>query len=267
MKSRNERFHDKYARVYDEVYERSPYWRFYRDVTWHNVKRFLPRDAGARIADLGCGTGEWGLRCMASGYRVTFVDLSNEMICRARDRVGAEYPGREADFLRADIADLRDLPSGTYQMAIAQGDPLSFTGDPRRAAREIHRILAPGGIAVCSVDNRCAGYDHYLEKGDVEALEAFHKSGNTEWLARDRKDRFPTHAFLPAELERLFVQSGFEVLELAGKTALDVRHHAALLDDPVQYRKLLKVELECRREPAFLGRAAHLEIVARKGAG
>ncbi|MFN0207313.1 MAG: class I SAM-dependent DNA methyltransferase [Planctomycetota bacterium] len=264
MKGRNERFHDRYARVYDDVYERSAYWRFYRDVTWHQLKRFLPRESGAQIVDLGCGTGEWGLRCMASGYRVTFVDLSNEMICRARDRAAEEYPGREAQFLRADIADLQELASESYQLAIVQGDPLSFTTDPRRAAREIYRTLAPGGIAICSVDNRCAGYDHYLEKGDVKELEQFHRTGTTEWLAKDKKERFPTHSFLPAELEKLFVQSGFEVIEIAGKTALDIRRHPEILDDNENYRRLLKIELECRKEPAFLGRAGHLEIVAKK---
>ncbi|MBI3818105.1 MAG: methyltransferase domain-containing protein [Planctomycetes bacterium] len=264
MKGRNERFHDRYARVYDAVYEKSAYWRFYRDLTWHNVKRFLPRDAGAEIADLGCGTGEWGLRCMASGYRVTFVDLSNEMLCRARERVDEEYPGRESLFIKSDICELKDLPSDRFGLALAQGDPLSFTEDPARAAREIRRILRPGGVAIASVDSRCNGYDYYLESGDLDSLEEFHKSGKTEWLARDKRERFPTHAFLPGELTKLFERAGLEVVDLCGKTCLDARGHAELLEDPKAFRRLFNIELECRREPAFIGRAAHLEIVVKK---
>lgn len=264
MKGRNERFHDRYARVYDSVYEKSEYWRFYREVTWLNVKRFLPRTAGAAVADLGCGTGEWGLRCMASGYRITFVDLSNEMLCRARDRAAEEFPGREAAFVKADICEMSELADESFALVLAQGDPLSFTSDPARAAREIRRILAPGGVAVVSVDNRCNGYDYYLESGDVEGLEQFHKSGNTEWLTRDKRERFPTHAFLPSELKKLFERAKMEIVDLAGKTCLDVRRHAELLEDPKIYRKLLAIEMDCRREEAFIGRAAHLEIVVRR---
>lgn len=266
MKGRNERFHDRYARVYDSVYEKSAYWRFYRELTWMNVKRFLPRDAGAAIADLGCGTGEWGLRCMASGYKITFVDLSNEMLSRARDRVEREYPGKAAIFIKSDICELGELASENFALVLAQGDPLSFTSNPQRAAKEIRRILQPGGVAVVSVDNRCNGYDYYLESGDLDALQKFHKSGDTEWLARDKGERFPTHSFLPGELQKLFERAGLEIVDLSGKTCLDARGHAELLEDSNAFRKLLAIEWECRKEPAFMGRAAHLEIVVKRAA-
>jgi len=263
MKRSNQRYHDRVAPIYDQVYERSPYWRVYRELTWRQIRRWLPRTAGAPVADLGCGTGEWGLRCLASGYAVTFVDLSEEMLSRARDRAEREAPRGTASFVRADVADLGAIATGTFALAIAQGDPLSFTEKPRRAVSEMRRILAPGGIAIASVDNRCAAYEHYLERGDLDGLKKLHRTGTTEWLARRADERFPTHAFLPSELRKLFEGSGFEVLDLAGKTALDLRRHAALLEDEAARRALLAIELECRREPAFLGRASHLEIVAR----
>ncbi len=266
MKGRNERYHDRVAPLYDDLYDRSPYWRFYREITWVRLKRLLPREAGAAIVDLGCGTGEWGLRCLRSGYRVTFVDLSQGMLARARDRLAREQPGREAEFLCADVADLRALPSETFALAIAQGDPLSFTSRPKRAIREMHRILAPGGVVLASVDNRCAAYEHYLERGDLAGLQKLHRTGATEWLARDRGERFPIHAFLPGELRRGFESAGFEVLDVAGKLALDLRRHPKLLEDPATFRRCLAIEIECRREPAFLGRAAHLEIAARRPA-
>ena len=130
--------------------------------------------------------------------------------------------------------------------------------------REIRRVLAPGGAVIASVDNRCAAYDHYLERGDLEGLERLHRTGATEWLAERANERFPTHAFLPSELRRLFEKAGFEVVDLVGKTALDLRRHAALLDNLDAVRALIRIELACRREPAFLGRASHLEIVARR---
>jgi ubiquinone/menaquinone biosynthesis C-methylase UbiE len=264
MKGRNERYHDRVAPIYDEVYGNSPFWRFQRELTWRAIKPHMPRKAGARIVDLGCGTGEWGLRCLDSGYEVTFVDLSNEMICRARERVEREHPGKAAVFLRADVCELGELASDRFALAIAQGDPLSFTKDPRRAMREIARVLEPGGVLVASVDNRCAAYDHYLERNNLEELLAFHATGKTEWLARDPKERFPTQTFSPTEIRKLVERAPLELLDISGKTALDLRRNPTLLEDPESYRKLLSIEWDCRKEPAFMGRASHLEITARK---
>jgi hypothetical protein len=60
------RYHDRVARQYDSIYD-DPYWEFHDELTWRLIKPFLPRDAAARCADLGCGTGKWGLRLLKSG--------------------------------------------------------------------------------------------------------------------------------------------------------------------------------------------------------
>jgi predicted TPR repeat methyltransferase len=57
--------------------------------------------SGARVLDLGCGTGVPTARQLVdAGLRVTGVDLSAGMLARAR----ANVP--EADFVQADVADL-----------------------------------------------------------------------------------------------------------------------------------------------------------------
>ena len=71
--------------------------------------------------------------------------------------------------------------AGAFALAVAQGDPLSFTSDPVKAVREIARILEAGGAVVASVDNRCASYDHYLERGDVKVK----RPGRMRWEYRD----------------------------------------------------------------------------------
>src|SRR5262245_41213371 len=119
-KSANERFHDRIASKYDSIYsENDLYWRFYREITWKHLRPFLPRNANARALDLGSGTGEWGIRLLKSGFRVTFVDLSQEMLESARQRVANEAPRGDASFHKADLADLSGLPEGEYEFATA----------------------------------------------------------------------------------------------------------------------------------------------------
>ena len=85
------RYHDRVARQYDSIYE-DPYWEFHDELTWRLVKPYLPTDLSVACADLGCGTGKWGLRLLKSGFAVTFVDNSAAMIGQARgklDEMGA----------------------------------------------------------------------------------------------------------------------------------------------------------------------------------
>src|SRR5215212_541721 len=82
------RYHDRIARQYDAIYD-DPYWQFHDELTWRLIKPFLPRDATAHCADLGFGTGKWGLRLLKSGYPVLFLDSAAAMVEQARAKVEA----------------------------------------------------------------------------------------------------------------------------------------------------------------------------------
>ena len=74
------------ARQYDAIYD-DPYWEFHDELTWRAVKTYLPRDLSSACADLGCGTGKWGLKLLKSGFATTFVDHSAAMIEQVRERL------------------------------------------------------------------------------------------------------------------------------------------------------------------------------------
>jgi ubiquinone/menaquinone biosynthesis C-methylase UbiE len=260
----SKRYHDRVARQYDSIYD-DPYWHFHDELTWRLVKPYLPRDATARCADLGCGTGKWGLRLLKSGYPTLFLDHSGSMVEQARAKV--EELGNKAakaSFLVADIVEMPQVEPASIGLIVAMGDPLSICTDAQRAAREMNRVLKPGGVAIATADNKLAAVDHFVERGNLDALEEFVNTSRTQWLTADERERFELTTFTPGGLTKLFERAGFEVLELKGKPVIPVRQNKQLLarDDAVQ--RLLRLEAELSKDPTAAGRAGHLQIVARK---
>jgi SAM-dependent methyltransferase len=260
MLTPNQRYHDRVASRYDDIYAKDPYWSYYRDVSWQDLKRSLPTDLALPVLDVGCGTGLYGLKLMRSGFRVVFSDLSRKMLDVADRNARTQFPGRRVEAVQADITDLEPFDDRQFSLVVAQGDVLSFALDWQRALSSVRRVLAPGGRAVLSVDSRFGGVDPFLKQNDLDGLEDFLRCGTGEWLADRPEERFPFHAFVPDELARCAGRAGLVLVRIIGKTLFDLRHGHCWLDDTASRRRLLALELRYGETAFALGRAHHLQV-------
>lgn len=261
-----QRYHDRVARRYDASY-RDAYWQFHDALTWEYLKPFLPSDQSGEVLDLGCGTGKWALKLLKSGFRVACVDISGAMVERARSKITEVAAEDRAAFVQADLCDLSALSSEHYTFAVALGDPIGCTRSPAKALKEIRKRLVPGAVLVATLDNKLAALDYYLETGSPQEMRDFLRRGKTHWLTREENERFDIHTFTPAEAVKLFENAGFEVLEVRGKTVLDLRRFRHLLEDPAERRTWSKIERSLSKDADAIGRAGHLQIAARVRGG
>jgi SAM-dependent methyltransferase len=103
----------------------------------------IDRVAPGRALDAACGTGRHAARLVALGHEAEGVDLTPEMLARARVNVP------DASFREAD---LRSIPSGdgAYDLVVC-GLALAHLPDLTDAVTELSRVLAPGGRLIVSV--------------------------------------------------------------------------------------------------------------------
>jgi ubiquinone/menaquinone biosynthesis C-methylase UbiE len=165
----NRKYHDRVAGKYDVVYD-TPYWRFYRDVSWRHLKPYIPERRPASAADLGCGTGWFGTRLLKAGCAVTFLDPSGKMLEEARAAVEREGSrGLTVRYVQSGMEQMGEIESASLDFATGQGDPLSFCEEPARALAD----EAAGGYASSPLPgSRPEGYHAHRSRNAICRLPA-----------------------------------------------------------------------------------------------
>jgi ubiquinone/menaquinone biosynthesis C-methylase UbiE len=109
---------------------------------------------GDRVLDVACGTGIVACRIAARGAAVTGIDISADRIARAKVRAANE--GVSVKWLEGS-AEALPIRQPAFDLVTCQ-QGLQFVADRALAAREMRRVIAPGGRAViatwCSIDQQ-----------------------------------------------------------------------------------------------------------------
>jgi SAM-dependent methyltransferase len=106
---------------------------------------------GERVLELACGPGGLGLAAaerVAPTGEVVLSDVVAEMTSIAARRAAE----RGLKNVSTEVLDLEQIgqPDGSYDVVLCR-EGLMFTLDPARAAREIRRVLRPGGRVALAV--------------------------------------------------------------------------------------------------------------------
>lgn len=158
-----------------------------RFVNWEQrLARELPflegllAEHGARsVLDVACGTGHHAIALAQRGYEVAGVDVSAEMICRAREN--AEEAGVAVDFRVAGFGSLSQVLAGQYDALLCLGNSLPSVPEEEglgRALTDMAQVLRPRGLLVLQNLN----YDRlWPQRQRFLPLETRHEDGQ-EWL-------------------------------------------------------------------------------------
>jgi len=182
------------AAAFDGQAERFERAKVARDaVSLARFVAFADLPKGSRVLDAGCGPGLVAEGFLDAGCEVLGVDLSGEMIRRARERC-ARF-GERARFEQKSLHDLRGEPLD----AALSRNVLHHVEDPAAFVRAQVALLRKGGVLLASditadPDPARRRWAHQIELG---------------------RDRTHTRTLTPGELVDLFAGAGLADVRLA----------------------------------------------------
>lgn len=129
--------------AYNKIYARAEYGD--KEILYHRVYKLLAPPIDTPILDIACGAGQW-LRFLSDReHSVAGCELSENALLKARNRCP------KALLFQADGAHL-PLADESWSMVTCLGSLEHFL-DPLAGAKELVRVLKPGGKTVIMLPN------------------------------------------------------------------------------------------------------------------
>jgi ubiquinone/menaquinone biosynthesis C-methylase UbiE len=159
------------------------------------------------VLEIGCGAGAASCLFARGGARVTAIDLTEQGV--ALTRRAAEQLSLKVDARRMDAEQL-EFPDRSFDLVFTWG-VIHHSQHTEAIAREIARVLRPGGRALCMVYNRASL--RYYVKGLAwlvlrgKALQGFGFAG----VQRFFTDGYYHRHFSKGEFAALFAEAGLRL--------------------------------------------------------
>jgi SAM-dependent methyltransferase len=147
-------------KIYSSKIDSKPHNAFYDRP---NTLSLLPDVNNKRILDAGCGPGKYAEILIARGGKVTGIDLSENMIEEAILR----NKGRGSFRIHDITKPLDFLEAGSIDIIVCPL-VLNYIKDWNQPLREFHRVLAPGGLLIISMQHPFFDYLYFRSKNYFE---------------------------------------------------------------------------------------------------
>ncbi len=221
----------------------SPYWQFYSDVAFAQLQAWLPSSRN-RILDLsGDGPGRAQL----------LRDAGHEVVYAGPHRITGVHsvvsePG--------SVSWLRDA---CLDGVVAEAGALSTCLAVEETARDLARVLRPGGRLLLALDSLVTGLAALADQGRWAELADV---PSADVVLVPQPDGTVTRYFRTAELGELLADSGLEVEWVRPRSVLtpEAVTHALATGGPETMRTLVRTELTLATE--HRGESSGLRLVA-----
>lgn len=225
-------------------------------VVWDGLREVLDSLSGARVVDIGGGTGGFAVPLAELGHHVHVIDPSPDALAslgrRAREAgVDALVTGQQGDL--SDLAGL--VEAGGADLVLCHG-VLEVVEDPAGALAAIAGVLRPGGQLSLLVAQQHAAVVAKAMAGHFQA-------------ARDLLDGAPSarggRRFTRDEVAELLEGAGLRAGEVHGVRVFADLVPGSLVDlEPGAAAALVELEQAVASRPEYLPLATQVHVLAQR---
>jgi SAM-dependent methyltransferase len=228
-------------------------------VVWDAVLGVLDGHAGAdgaRIVDIGGGTGGFAVRLAEQGHQVTVVDPSPDALAALARRAAESDVADRVTGVQGDLAGLPDVVTDEADLVLCHG-VLGILDDPAAGLATIGGVLRPGGTLSLLVGQRHAAVLARAMAGHFrQAVAALDGTGD---------DASGERRFTATEITDLLTGSGFTPQSVHAVRVFADLVPGSLLDlEPGAGAALLDLERAVADRPEYLTLAAQLHVLATR---
>ncbi|WP_433958615.1 demethylmenaquinone methyltransferase [Cytobacillus horneckiae] len=210
--SKEERVHNVFEKIYGNYDKMNSVISFQQHLRWRkDTMKRMDVQPGSKALDVCCGTGDWSIalsEAVGEIGKVVGLDFSKNMLKIGEEKV-KEQGIKNIELVHGNAMEL-PFPDNSFDY-VTIGFGLRNVPDYMQVLKEMHRVVKPGGIAVCLETSQPTLFGfkqgYYLYFRYIMPLfgKIFAKSFNEyAWLHESAKD-FPGMK----ELAAMFEKAGF----------------------------------------------------------
>ena len=248
----------------DDRLERSRHGQLEYATTMEYIHRYVK--PGAKIIELGAGTGRYSIALAKEGYDVTAVELVEKNLQELR-RNAEKLPTETARIqaFQGDATDLSRFADGTFDVTLSLGPMyhLYDAGEIRKAIREAIRVTRKGGVIIVAFLSVYAIlFDNYLKETLHDGME---ENFDEKYRTRHYAEQLFT-GYDVTEFEQLFKDKPVDYITTVGTNgileSIEERKDFELSD--ADFEAFADWYLMFAEKRELLGTTCHLLYLCRK---
>ncbi len=271
-------FFDQYAKTVDKAAGVSAFWRLSDEIIIEIIKREIaPYCTNSSLTmDAGGGTGRWAIKLsgVLKGKLVVF-DRSKDMLEKALKNIGKSNVSDRISIVEGDLTQMYDFPDNSVDNIVSIYSPLSFIYEQDKAAKELFRILKPGGrmlIMSHGYHNALASKINNYRAG-AEELQKLANKQMVKWAPH--VPELVTHS--KESIEKLFSDVGFHIQKTYGVPVFvqpgpedfDPENEkksavSEYLENPDVFKSVFEIEMIFNADETVANRGMNMFMLAEK---